>query len=372
LIALCKHWIEFFKLLLISYLKLKRVFMVHQNKSYRHTYAPAYRTSIDLSLSENPLGPSPKVAKAILNALESAHLYPHEEEVLIAEIAKHHQIAENHLFLGAGANQLLEDILKVFALRKNIVVPSIGFPESIACMKILQGEVIRVPLNPDLSLNPQALLEAVNSDTAFIHLCNPNNPTGIWMDPRQLLRLADQSPVPLLISEAGADFVGQTSIDSPFHSNLIVVRSFSKAYGLAGLRIGYVVAAPELIAKMKYNLVSYRVNSFALAAALAALKDQKHLQKSIAYQQKEKIWLMREMEVLGFKIIPAEGQNFIAQVPASFESANHFCEMASAHGIAVVNCSLYEGLHHYIRVSPKKRETNKKFILILKKITKEK
>lgn len=340
--------------------------------SYSHTYAPMQRTTIDLSLSENPLGPSPKVIEAIIHAAGKLHVYPDKEKTLIALIAQHHNIAEETVLLGAGANQLLEDFLKVFALRKNIVVPSATFPESVACMTTLNGSVKIVPLHCNLSLNLGELLKACVSDTRLIHLCNPNNPTGIWTASSQLLELAEHSPVPILVSEAGADFVGKTMIDRRLHPKIIVVRSFSKAYGLAGLRVGYSVASPEITAIMKSNLRSYRVSSLAITAAIAALRDQEHLQKSIAYILQEKAWLIREMSALGFKIVPSQGQTFIAQIPKKFGCANHFCAIARQYDVAVVNCSLYPGLDQYIRISPQKHVINKKFVLILKKNTKRK
>jgi len=92
-------------------------------------------------------------------------------------------ISEDTIFLGAGANELLEDFLKVLALNKNIVAPSATFPESVACMATLEGAVHTVSLHCDMSLNLDALLKAVKPDTGLIHFCNPNNPTGIWTEP---------------------------------------------------------------------------------------------------------------------------------------------------------------------------------------------
>jgi histidinol-phosphate aminotransferase len=341
-------------------------------KSYSHTYAVAERAEIDLSLSENPLGPSSKVTKAIKKAAGKSHLYPVDEKPLIKLIAKKHHVAEDSILLGAGANQLLEDFLKVFALRKSIVVPAATFPESVACMNTLQGSVHSVSLRSNMHLDIDALLMASGPDTALIHICNPNNPTGIWTESSQLLQLAEQSQVPLLISEAGADFVEQTILDRSLHPKIIVVRSFSKAYGLAGLRIGYSIASPTIITAMRSSLRSYRVSSLAIAGARAALEDREHLKKSIAYIQREKAWLMGEMSALNFKIVPSQGQTFIAKVPEKFNSATDFCMIAKQHGIAVIDCSLYCKLDQYIRISPQKQVINKKFIVILKKIIGEK
>ncbi|MCE5319287.1 MAG: histidinol-phosphate aminotransferase family protein [Parachlamydia sp.] len=318
-----------------------------------HTYAIAERAEIDLTLSENRLGPSPGVIRAIRRSATASHQYPIEEKQLIARIARRHGISEECILLGAGANGLLEDYLQVLALGKNIVAPNTTFPESVARMETLQGTVSEVPLNPDFSINLQRLLEACSSETRLIHLCNPNNPTGMWTAIQEIVWLSEQSPVPVLVSEAGGDWIGRTAICQKMPENLIVVKSFSKAYGLAGLRIGYSVAQPHMIARMKRSLRSYRVSSLAIAAAIAALEDTEHLQRSIAYNYREKTWLMKAMSRLGFDVVASQGQHFIAKVPKRFRDADHFCAMARERGIAFVNCSLYPGLHHYIRVSPK-------------------
>jgi histidinol-phosphate aminotransferase len=339
---------------------------------HHHTYATSQRLAVDLTLSENPLGPSPEVIEAIIYAAGKVHLYPQEEDALISLIAEHHDIAKESILLGAGANQILHDYLKVLALGKELVIPTATFPESVACMATLKGQVKKIPLDSNMRIDLEGLLSACTARTGCIHICNPNNPTGIWIEPHHLLQLASQSSVPLLISEAGADFVRKTMIQRNLPSNVIIVRSFSKGYGLASLRIGYSVASPEIIALMKKNLHSYRVSSIAIAAARAALHDQNHLGRSITYILQEKAWLMNEMRSLGFIIIPSHGQNFIAKVPGQFNTADNFCAILKQYGAAVVNCSLYPGLHEYIRISPQKHETNKKLILILKQIMESK
>lgn len=337
---------------------------------YNHTYATAERVVIDLRLSESPLGPSPHVVHAIIRAAEKSHFYPHEEKELIECIAQYHHIDPSTILLGAGANQLLEEYLKIFALGKSIVVPAATFPESVACMATLRGSVKRVALCDNFSIDLETLLHACTLDTGFIHLCNPNNPTGIWTSIKDLVRLAECSPVPILISEAGADFVGRTMVHPSLHSNLIIVRSFSKAYGLAGLRIGYSISSPQIVKTMKSHLQSYRMSSVSIVAAMAALQDQDHLQKTIAYALQEKAWLMREMGALDFTVVSSDGQSFIAKVPEAFVNAGHFCAVAERHGVGVVNCALYPGFEQYIRVCPQRHEVNEQFVLVLKTIIK--
>lgn len=337
-------------------------------KSYEHTYARNLGAKLDLSLSQNPLGPSVDAIRAMVDAAHNVHLYPQHEQSLRQAIATHHQIQVEHVSLGAGANQLLEDILKVYALNRNIVVPSAGFPESIAAMATLGGYAKTVGLKADFTIELNGLLSAIDDNTAVIHLCNPNNPTGIWIENEALIHLANLSPVPILISEAGADFVKKSILDEKLHPNIIVVRSFSKGYGLAGLRVAYVVAGLDVIKKLQKRLGSFRINTIAIAAAVASLQDLEHLNTSIDYLLDEKKWLMHKMQTLCFEVVHSHGQNFIAKVPDCFEDARHFCLIARQYGISVVDCGLYEGLEKYIRITPQLKTINQKFIKLLTKI----
>jgi len=339
-------------------------------KLYEHTYACTNRSVIDLTLSENPLGPSPKAIVAITKALSGINNYPSGEE-LIKALAAHHNISGTNIIVGAGANQLLEDILKIYALNQGIIVPSVTFPESVACITTLGGYAKTVPLKADFTLDLKALFTALEPDIALIHICNPNNPTGIWHNSRELISLADNLTVPLLISEVSADFIGDSILNHAIHENIIVVRSFSKAYGLAGLRVGYIVASEERINYMKRRLGSYRANSLGIAGAIAALRDSEHLNSSVNYLLQEKLYLMDSLKALGFEVITSQGQTFIAKVPKYFSNATTFCQTIAKHNMAVVNCSLYEGLEQYIRIAPQKHHINKQFILTLTKIIRD-
>lgn len=337
-------------------------------KLFNYTYAHTDRTAIDLTFSENPLGASPKAIQAIIQTAHNIHAYPSHEQDLVDLLAAHHKIDSNNIILGAGANQLIDDALKTYALNKGIVVPSATFPESIASITTLGGFAKTVPLKPNFNLNLEDMLSAIDSEIALIHLCNPNNPTGIWHKPAELLTLADRSSVPLLISEVGADFVGESLMNYRLHPNIIIIRSFSKSYGLAGLRIAYVVSTKEKISYLRQRLRSFGVNSLAISAAIAALQDQEHLHLSISFILKEKAYLMKAMSTLGFEVIPSQGQTFIAKIPEHFQSASDFCHRVARYGISVVDCSLYPGLELYIRISPQMHEINEQFISTLAKL----
>ncbi|MBU2546364.1 MAG: histidinol-phosphate aminotransferase family protein [Gammaproteobacteria bacterium] len=335
---------------------------------YTHTYAQSERCVIDLTLSENPLGCSETVKPAIQKGLNDLHRYPHHEEPLIQALAKHHGVSPRQILIGAGANQLLEDVFRILACQKGVLTSIAVFPEPLAYIETLGGYSVTIPLKEGFHVDIDTLLKEITAEIGLIYLCNPNNPTGITTPTKEILSLTKQTQLPVVVSEAGMDFVGRSLIHKNMPSNLLVIRSFSKAYGLAGLRIGYVVAHAEMIARLKRSLSAFRVNALALKAAIAVLQDQEHLRFSIQYLLKQKQILMDEMQKFGFEVVPSEGQTFIAQVPQHFKNATDFCEKAKKHGVSVVDCSLYAGLERYIRIAPQLQEVNQRFLSILKTI----
>ncbi|MEN9653955.1 MAG: hypothetical protein RL235_67, partial [Chlamydiota bacterium] len=265
---------------------------------------------------------------------------------------------------------LLESFLKLYLIeKKRVVIPTGNFPESVSAVHSLGGVVDGILLEANTqAIDLDAMLQACcPTTTACVHLCNPNNPTGLWINLEQLLEFTTQvAPIPVCVSEANADFIGQTLISSSMPSNLVVVRSFSKAHGLAGLRVGYAVAAPEVIRRFKENTRNFRVSTLSQVAALAALDDVEHLRESVSYMLREKQRLMESMADFGFGVVASEGHTFIAKVPPCWGSADSLCSKLAQEKVAVVNCSIYPGLSEYIRIAPQSVETNDQFIAVMK------
>lgn len=337
--------------------------------SYLNTYGIKEKNAIDMTLSENPLGCSRKVHFALKKYLNKLHQYPGDLELQLRQkLASKFDIPEEMVHVGDAANGLLEDVIKIFGQGKNIVCPMASFPEPIYAVSSFGGTCTLIPLDTNFSINLDALANNIKENTALIYLCNPNNPTGIYINSEKILDFAAKIKCKLLVSEASVEFVqGKTLINKEIPKNLIIVRSFSKAYGLAGLRSGYLIAAPEIIYELKCNTRSYKLSGAAAVASMAALEDDKFLQKSLTYIEKEKTYLINEMLRLGFVVLPSDAQNFIAKLPEKFINATEFTNAAKLRGIAVVDCTRY-GLERYIRVSPQQHKINKKYINALNQI----
>ena len=257
----------------------------HDLVALRRRFAEAQL--VELGSNENPYGASPKVRQAIGDALDRIHLYPDPlGGDLKRALAAHHGIQGASLLLGNGSHELLMQFAQVFAGPENEVIASkFGFAVY-ALAAQATGAVFRpAPALPRDDAMPRghdlaALHAAIGPGTRLVYLANPNNPTGTWYGAREFEAFLAAIPphVIVVVDEAYAEFVDAPDWASALplgarHPNLVVTRTFSKAYALAGLRVGFAVAHPQLIAVMERVRESFNVNALGLAAAEAALCD---------------------------------------------------------------------------------------------------
>ncbi len=245
--------------------------------------------AVRLNFNENPLGPSPKAVAAIVEEdFRDCNRY-NNIEPLSAEIAARHGVSEEQVLLGCGSTEFLNITPWTF-LRDggNMVVhdPGYGWPVRVA--KNMGAQIVPVPLGPQGSLDPTALARAVNRDTRLVYFANPNNPTGGNLPYDEVQALAESLPsdVVLMVDEAYHVFLppGKTAMELVRQgAPVIVARTFSKAYGLAGLRLGYVVAPKAIIEKLQtFWMLDLGVNTAANVGARAALEDDEHLSRYVA------------------------------------------------------------------------------------------
>jgi len=245
---------------------------------------------IRLDKNENPYGPSAKAVAAMQEALGYAHRYP-DGDALREKIAILHKVKPQQVVLGCGSSEILSMACDAFlSADKKLVLasPTYGLMAQYAARK--GAQVSAVPLTPRFEHDLQAMLAHSGPATGLAYICNPNNPTGS-LTPRHgleefLLKLPPD--IPVVMDEAYHHYVGATG---PFYTSfierpvddkrLIVVRTFSKIFGLAGARIGYAVASPEIAARLSQRRVQFGENTIGLAAAMAALDDTEHLQTSL-------------------------------------------------------------------------------------------
>ncbi|MGA8278546.1 MAG: histidinol-phosphate transaminase [Rhodanobacteraceae bacterium] len=283
------------------------------------------RVIAELGANENPLGPSPAARAAMRAALTTGFRYPDPRgAALKAALARHLGVTTDHIALGNGSHELLMLLAQCFADPSHSVVFSQhAFVVFAIAAAAVGAPAIVVPALPSTHAtapfghDPVAIATAVRDDTRLIYLANPNNPTGTWFGDDALDRLIERVPPTALIvvDEAYHEYVDGSGPTSALrlldrYPNLVVTRTFSKAYGLAGLRIGYVVAHPSVVGVLERLRQSFNVNCVALAAAEASLADASHIEKVRAFNTSERRWLCNQLSTRGFAILPSQ-TNFV-------------------------------------------------------------
>lgn len=279
---------------------------------------------VELGSNENPYGPSPRVRDAILAALGDVRRYPDPlGGDLKRALAAKHGVTESQLLLGNGSHELLMQFAQVFAGPGfSVVASQFGFAVYALAAQAAGAEFIAVPAFPREHAMPrghdlEAIAAAIVPSTRLVYLANPNNPTGTWFDAVSLAVFLASVPddVLVVIDEAYAeladapDYASAMSLLGQF-PNLVVTRTFSKAYALAALRVGYAVANPGLIAVMERVRESFNVNALGLAAAEAALGDNGHLQVGCAGNSEERDALGGALRDRGCAVYPSQ-TNFL-------------------------------------------------------------
>lgn len=326
-----------------------------------------------LASNENTLGPSPLAIKAIQEAAGGAHLYPdgnchHLRSALAAKL----QIEPEQLLIANGSDESLSMIARTFINPGDeTVMPAPSFPQYEFATRVMDGVPRIVPLNDDFTYNVRAMLDQVTKRTQILYLCSPNNPTGTILKKAEFEKLLNKLPghVLVVMDEAYYEYV-----DEPEYFNtldyirsgypVIALRTFSKIYGLAGLRIGYAVADSNYIKEIMTVREPFNVNRLAQAAATAALEDEQHVQKGMKVAAEGRKMLGRALESLGCVCIPSFA-NFIF-VDFKQPTDRLFQELLK-QGIIVRPGGIF-GYPTYARITIGTDSENQSFIEALKKV----
>jgi histidinol-phosphate aminotransferase len=283
--------------------------------------ADEYDALAKLAYNENPYGPSESVRAAMTKAFKYSMRYSYPDGGIKAAIARHHGVDEEHILLGAGSGEILEVVgLTFLDPRKKVVgvEPSYGSVYSHASG--IKADAIKLPLLDDYRQSIPALIEATKRhyrEVGFVYLCNPNNPTGRTVTRQEVQQLLDGIPedVPVLIDEAYHHYVEDpeyaTSIPHVLEGRpVIVTRTFSKVFGMAAMRLGFAIASPELIARMRpYSTGS--VNALVKWGAVAALEDKEAQERVRRVTLALRKQTTRELEAMGYPVIPSETNFFM-------------------------------------------------------------
>ena len=331
--------------------------------------------AIKLSSNENPLGASPEAVRTILNALASGELdlsiYPWErnEAALRAAIARYVTVNTENVVIGAGIDGVLDTLVKIFLGSGDeaiIPVPTFSLYESL--VKIGDAVPRYVPRNAEANyaVSTDDLVAACNSKTRMIFLSSPNNPTGNCVPADDVRALAESVPKAMVVlDEAYAEFADSSLVRlTSEYENVLVLRTFSKAFGLAGLRVGYAVLPEWVVGTYRKVSLPFTVNDVALVAALAALKDIEHLQRSIELVRAGRRYLSTELQGR-FTVYPSEA-NFVL-VDIAPRTSTEVCSELEQRGITVRDCKSFRGAgNSLIRISVGTQEQNEKLVAALK------
>lgn len=330
----------------------------------------------ELGSNENPLGPSPRALKAMRAALAEALRYPDPRgSALKHALAAHLDVDVARIALGNGSHELLMLLAQCFADAKHsIVFSQFGFAVFPIATAASGARAIRVPALPRSHRNApcghdlDAMAGSIRANTRIVYLANPNNPTGTWFDDAALAAFLDKVPreVLVVVDEAYHEYVDAPGLTTAMglagkHPNLVVTRTFSKAYGMAGLRVGYLVAHPDVVGMLERLRESFNVNNVALAGAAAALADKPWLAKARAFNRAEREWLRGELLERGYHCLPSQTNFLLCVLPRdAAKLERHLFE----RGVIVRPMAGY-GLPRALRISVGSRAENRRLLKAL-------
>lgn len=330
---------------------------------------------VRLSANENPLGPSPRVLDAITSVLKDINRYPDGAgRDLKEKLAQRLKISSDLIILGNGSNEIFELAARtVLQEGEEVLLPEPTFAYYRIAAKAQGARCIAVPLR-DFKIDLSRVADKVTSKTRLIFLCNPNNPTGTIFTRSELDDFFTQLPsrVLVVVDEAYGEYVTAPTyprFQEYLHEGrwIITTKTFSKFYGLAGLRLGYGIAKPELIAYMERARQPFSVNLLAQMAAEAALEDEKHTAKTARTNETGKHYLYEELTRLGISFVPSEANFILVRCGTQTLPA---IERLMEKGIVVRGMSGY-GLKEYIRVTIGLPDENKAVIEVLEQWKKD-
>lgn len=331
---------------------------------------------IKLASNENPLGPSPESVLAVRAALRGMSLYPEGASPALRDIiAGTLKVPRSSVIVGNGSDEIIRLLCLAFLEPSdNIVASEYGFIRFSQLAGLMGASVIKVPMR-NWTHDLEAMAEAVNSDTKLLFVANPNNPTGTFNTSREVKRLLEKVPsrVLVVLDEAYHEYARMNArypVSVPGllgrHGNLVVLRTFSKAYGLAGYRVGYGIADPGVISWLDRIRMPFNVALPSQIAAEAAWNDAGFVKKSVALVERERAFLTRELRGLGLKAVPSV-TNFIF-IEAEMPGRELFQKLL-LKGIIIRPLEEY-GLTRHVRITIGTRPQNLMLLKALRTIIK--
>ncbi len=330
---------------------------------------------VKLSANESALGPSPKAIKEYLKLAKNFKRYPDSEGIgLRKRLAKKFKLDSNKIILGSGSDQILELICKAFLKKGDeVIVPKYSFLIYRLYSKI-NGAKVLYSEEKNYTASVVNILKKVTKKTKIVFIANPNNPTGTYIDKQRLLFLRKKlrSNILLVIDDAYFEYVKQKNYLSGLKlfsnfKNVIVTRTFSKIYGLAGLRVGWGYGSKKIISSLNMFKPPFNINSVALSVAEAAIKDDAWLNKEIKHVNKWNNKFYNEFKKLNIDTNKSFTNFLLIDFNKIKKNSNKIFKLLADAGILVRKMNAY-GIKNSLRVTIGKNDENKRFISKIKKV----
>lgn len=330
------------------------------------------RNIIKLASNENPLGASAKVVDKLQSVMSDLSRYPDGSAYLLKNrLSEFLSIPSNQITIGNGSNDVLELLARVYLSPDNESIVSQHSFVVYPLVTLTIGATLTVIPALNFEQNLEATLDAISEKTRMVFIANPNNPTGTWVKRGDLIQFLDNVPEDVLVvlDEAYFEYVQEAEYPdgislSSSYPNLVITRTFSKAYGLAALRIGYCVSHPDIADLMNRVRQPFNVNAMSLVAGLVALDDQEHVRKAVELNASGMKYLESACDRLGLGYIPSVA-NFLT---IDFgRDALPIYDALLHEGVIVRPVGVYE-LPNHLRVTVGTAEENSRFVAALEKV----
>jgi histidinol-phosphate aminotransferase len=329
--------------------------------------------AVKLASNENPLGPSPKAMAAARQALGEANWYPDGGSKRLREVlARRYGVRAEEVFVGLGSSEII-DLASRVLLRPGLMgITSEGsFALFAIAIRASGGKLVQTPMR-NYTFDLDAIAAAVTPETRVIYIANPNNPTGTAFGAAEFDAFLKKVPgdVLVVLDEAYTEYAERRDLPKAMgifreYNNLLTLKTFSKVYGLAGLRIGYGIGHPTLVAEMNKLRTPFNVTSVGQAAALAALDDVEHVRRSVEMNHAERTRLYEELQKSGLRPVASE-TNFLF-VPLAGMDAKGMCDELLHEGV-IVRPLAWMGFPDAIRISVGNPEENSKLLAAMAKV----
>lgn len=325
-------------------------------------------------MNENPLGPSTKaLAWVKKNAATMMNTYQRESiDELRSAVAAKNGVPSTHVVIDSGSDEVVTAILKnLVGPKKNIVTPELDYFAYKDFCEELGVPMKKAALDSNLKADVDSILKTVDKDTGVVLLSNPANPTGAFLTGPELARLAgalNERGIKLVIDAAYREYAKDPMIADPLaimrqFPNVAVLGTFSKAYGLAGMRVGYAIGSPEVVTKINPGIHPSTITTLSAHAAMEALKDERFLTRARTVNEQGKATLTEELTKLGMQVYPSQTSFVMVKTPIP---GTKLAGLLAARGIMIRDMTGAYGLQNYIRISIGNSDQVQRLVLALK------